>query len=658
MDPLLIDDLSGGRNGVDHPGSPGFPSTQSVEAINADLSQPGVIARRLGSVEVMGSTTNEGFTSPIATLIRHTPSGNENAAEVWAFEESLPGNQQALPAGATAWNATVSAYINWAAGSDVKGTEGCSFNGKLYLGYVSTGSTDRMKVYDPVTGKIRYTGMGTPAAPTVADTGSGSYTATIRYYRVRFYRSNVTNVYERVSEPSASQAFTPSGTGTHARITKPASLGGNEDENAWIIEASPDNTNWYILVGLPIGTTTYDDNTAVSAYANGTLTWVTGWFTQIPSAKYILTDGQRLIFLNFDQQGQGSRVGWTPVLGSGDADDERIFQTASVRPYITLGTKHGGDITGGGVINGILYVFKAQQVYRGVPTDDLYRPYVWRRISSTVGCIASKTICLMEDAYGNPALGFLSSQGPYRVTLEGRIEYLGRDVEDLTRTTTGAPNINTNAEVVAHAVFHAGRGQWWLWFAQGASTTPNVLLILNVKKATRRDEYGVRGGWARYTGNIATAYCSCLGHLTVGATSIHTRPWIARTDVNNELYICDVDTAFADNGTGYAAYVGTRSLLPFGRRIRVAEPSAIVWHTQAVSTALVCSVNWDYANSTPQSITLGSGEINTKLIRKFESTTVAGAAVLQLLLGQTDASSTDHWRILQVAVEVYDDGAL
>lgn len=108
--------------------------------------------------------------------------------------------------------------------------------------------------------------LGTPAAPTVANTGSGSYAATLRYYKAQFAQLSGTSI-AAISNFGASVSFTPSGSGTHARVTKPASPGATETH--WRVLGSADDVTFVaISAWIVLATTTYDDNVAPGSYVH------------------------------------------------------------------------------------------------------------------------------------------------------------------------------------------------------------------------------------------------------------------------------------------------------------------------------------------------------------------------------------------------------
>lgn len=656
MAPLILADLSLGRNGMDSPVSPLFPDNQCVEALNVDFRNGGLGRKRGGMYDVLGNTTGSGLTTEVFSLFRHTPSGDETLGEMWAVDNVNPVFPNRLPAG-TAWSApnTMTDGID----DNFQNVNFVSFNGKLFFFY--NGSVDRLNVYDPnVPTRIRTVGLTAPAAPTVANTGAGAYAATIRYYRTRYV--DITSAIARCSEPSPSVSFTPSGAGTAARVTKPAAL-TLEGETHWRVEASPDNVNFYIVAYVVVGTTTYDDSAAVSSYSSLELSEILGTYTLPTSAKYGVTDGNRLIMVGNWESGKGSRVAWTPVLGSlNRGDDERLFQTATLKPYLDLDDKNGGDATGIGQINGVVYVFKYRQIWRLAPTGDIDTPYIARRISGTVGTVSHKSIALGEDSVGNPCLYFMSHKGPYRVGGNG-VEYLGRDIEDLTRTAAGAPNVNTVAtRVVAHSVFHADLSQWWLWYATGTNNSPNECNMLDVKNAVRRDQYGVRGGWSRFTGPVATAICSAMGNYKLGATA-SLRPWVGLADSSGHtpiIGICDQDTIQTDRGTAFQAYVKTKSLgdpQHFGTQMIHMRESRMIGRVNNLTVPYDVSIQLtairDFGLESPVStahLTDTSGSI-----LKFEDSYLADALVLQIQIGDS-AAAANQWQIDELQLTLQEGG--
>lgn len=656
---LIISDLSGGRNGVDAPTSDDLPFDQCVIAENVDFRNGGLGRRRGGSVDVISLITGSTLgANQIRSIFRHDSANDMTTWEMWMFDV---GNVIArLPVGTACSNPTHVGDFDFAASAGATGITAVSFNGKLFLFYVDAGGQDRNKIHGP-TNAIRYVGLPVSAAPTAANLGAGAYAAIQRWYRVRWTVLDGTTLVSR-SEPSPSVAFTPSGAGAGVTITKPATPSFSQATH-WELEVSADDIYFFALyssmpgalaAATPVGTATTTEGLAPSTYNTYPLSHPVGTYTTIPRAKFGVTDGNRLVVGNLQLSGFGSRVCWTPVLGSLDAgDDERMFQTATIKPYLDLNSKNGGDLTGLGQINGVIYPFKVKEVWRMTPTTSLEAPYIARRLSRTMGAVTHKCISEGEDSNGSPVLYFMSHRGPYRVGSNG-LEYLGRDLEDVTRTLSGSPNINTTATVISHSVYHGDVGQWWLWFATGSNAFPNRLFIFDVKRGLRRDRYGVRGGWTEFTGPIAAATCSAMGPYTLAATINH-RPWVGLQS-NGDVSICDRDDVASDDGTTFLARIKTRSIAKYGRYIKMGEVVGVVRHNVGGTLSLRLTADSDFGQGTQStSDATTASTANVYLPIKWDSATAADATSLQIQIAEAVAQA-GYWEVVQIKIPTYVEG--
>lgn len=527
-DDILISDLRGGRNGIDSPLV--LPQTQCAEAVNVDWEEGQLATKRRGSVNIQ---TDADLSAGVASMFRHVPLGEEVEAEGWFVLED-----NTIVRLTTAGWSTVT--MDDAMTGEAFNVEFCTFNGKLFIAYQS--AVDRLHVYDPHNGKVRRVGLAAPgAAPTAANTGSGSVTGT-RFIRVRFI-DYVSGVVRRRSEPSASVSFTPSGSGSAVRVTRPTLIG--EGETHWEVEvALSADGPWYVRFGVDngdtaivVGTTTADDTTDANAanYADLPTSETVGEFSLPGACRYLMTDGNNLLMAGSYKLQNTSRIWNTPALGSADhGDDERIILTDTIKGYIDLNEKDGGKITGlAPPVNGYPLAFKYRQTWRLSPTGDPNSIYIPRRVSGTVGCIFSKTIVLCEDASGNAQAAWLSARGPWRMSLTSGLVKFGRDVDDIWLGLNGQPApINLQAGfTVAHAIYHADRHQIWFFIAIGEDHSPSIKLMVDLRRNVVVDEYGVRGGWALHQGKSCQAVCSMMFSQTYGARmSLNLKPWVAYRD--------------------------------------------------------------------------------------------------------------------------------
>ena len=385
----ILLDLTGGRNGGDSPLA--IPQNQCVEAVNVDWEVGQIAHRRRGatSLSLSGGTAP---TAPINFVTRYQPSIDEGAAEQWLVDSAATPVVKRLAGGTTWADVTMTDAIT----GEAQNIQSATLNGKLFLAYES--AVDRLHCYDPNLGSptIRRVGIAPGTnAPTVANTGSGSYPAVLRYYRVRFALIETINgitTRASYSEPTPSVSFTPSAAGTAARVTRPTVPTG-ETVTHWIVEGSTDNVLFYELnatltaiSGTIIATTTYDDSANPSTYSSMPLSDLLGTYTLWTSVRYLRSDGNRLIGAGaYATTGNTSRAWWSPVLGSGTADDERTPVTAAtqttsgLRNYNDLGERNGGGITGiGGPVSGSrIYFYKYREIHQATPTGDPTVPYLF-----------------------------------------------------------------------------------------------------------------------------------------------------------------------------------------------------------------------------------------------------------------------------------------
>lgn len=646
-DPIVVDDLRGGRNDTDPPMS--LPLNQATEFLNCDWKDTPFARKRGGStsVSLSGGTA---FSSGIDTIERHVPGADETLAEFWGIDGAATPIWKRL-VGGTSW---ANVTVDDAVATQPQAIVGVALNGKRFFAYDST--VDRLHVYDPTLSspRVRRVGFATPGAPTVADTGAGAYAATIRYYRVRWVQLNGSTIIRR-SEAGTVRPFTPSGSGTHAHITQPTVAG--EGETHWEIEASADNSTWYILVGsggvasiLAIGTTTYDDNFTVGNYAANLLaqTTVAGFYSRFPSVKFLMTDGNRLLgggaweSAGADSGGKASSVWFTPVLGSADkGDDERVPNQTDQKNIVALNENDGGALTGcGGPLNGVPVWFKYRQVWKLVPTNDVAAPYLPRKMRDDIGCVTHKSIAMGEDQYGDAALYFLSHRGPYRITNAGAIQYLGRDNEVTWRSMNLAATFT-----VAHSTYYPDLHQWWLWIATGSSNSPDVKMVFDVQNGWPDKNGQIRGGWAKHTGSSAGARCSCLFSNTIAAANSRDLKPHASLVASTAILKCDTSDT-DDNGTDFQSYVTTRPLLTtkdLSHKVGLGE-STLIGKALAGSDVTV-TINRDFGKETrAHSVSLAPAASETRVIKKVEGSEMGEADAVQLTVGDS-AANDEVWTV-------------
>jgi hypothetical protein len=629
-----------------------IPEHKAKECLNVDFFQAALARKRGGATDAFALTTSENTSSVTSALIRHVPSADETLAELWMVTGAATPIVQRLAAG-TAW---ASITVGDAIATRPQDVWGVSFNGKLFLFYDST--QDRGHVYDPAisTTALRRTGLTTPsAAPTVANTGSGSYAATQRWYRVREVIL-VSSVTVLISEASAAVAFTPSGSGTAARVTKPSDMG--EGATHWRLEASATSSDgpFYILATTVVGTTTYDDSAATTAYSNGTPTEVAGDYTRPSSFKYGIADGARLLMAGPNEAGiDPSSVFFTTVLGSSRAetggasyyDDERVPTSNK----IPLDPKDGGEITGfGGPFENQVIAFKYRQVWRLIPTGIEDDPYRRKAVSKVVGSIRQQAVVMAEDESGNPTLYWLSHLGPYRFNLQQGLSKLVWDVQDIWSTVNLAATTAT-----CHGVYHSDRHQIWWWVSVSAENEPTTTKLVFDTRLGRMTQAGdVRDGWSKHTGETAKARCSVMFANTLGATvSRDLKPYIGQNGGNGRLWKLDT-TDQDDAGTAFQGLVTFPDRHYGGLDHACAVRTPIVLGTAGSVTITVgMTPNYDSAAQQTGSVSMVATGSETRVLRAVEGVELGDEIYAAAVsVGDGAAAATAQWTLDALIVPV------
>lgn len=637
--PLVIAGLRGRDGSTVSVGVPpergGIPWNKCVEALNVDWYRASFARKRGGSTALALTFASGGpFTGQIGSLATHMPSSVRSADELWAMDSAFVFGRLA---GGTTWtqptqtDAATHQYVSAA-----------SLNGKLFVAHNS--NIDRAHVWDGTS--VRRTGLAAPTAgPTVANTGAGAYAATARYYKARMAVLSGTTPL-RLGEASASQVFTPSGAGTAARVTRPATV---EDATHWRVEVSLDDSVYYVLSGwIAIATTTYDDSAATTSYSSNDAAPLVGQYTNWPAVTYFTTDDNRLI-------GAGSwggatlvnRVYFSPVMGttsSSFSDEEYLPNTVAQKNYVDIDSRDGGFITGlSRPFLGAIYVFKDAQIHKLINTGIPESPY--RRLQvfgqRSIGCLRHDTIIHAIDENGQPALYWLSHVGPYRITSAG-MQFLGDDIQDIWDTVN--LDVCYGGTGVPHGVYHAAKHQIWWWIPTSGSTTPNKLLVYDTRLGRADEGDRVRGGWSVYSGLIAGAHCSAMFAATVGASmSSDQKPYVGRSSGTTILKADTADTS--DNGTAFQALVTLpeRHAATIGNAVAVTGAAAL---GSAGSHTLTMTITADYgAQSRTSSATFTAAGTETRKLLPFEGTALNDdAKSFSVQIGDGAAAATS-WTI-------------
>lgn len=639
---LELKDFTGGRNAVDDPCS--IEQNQVVEMRNGDTWRTHLFRKRGGAT---GPSIGSAFSGVLSSLIAHYPNNNPAAAELWSVDDAATPVVGRIAA-ATTFSA-ITLKDAFSASTDAYRMRGASYGGKLFLAYKS--GQDRLHVWDPnlASPSVRRTGLVTPgaAASAAANTGSGSYAATLRYYRQRARIKNGSIVVAQ-SEPSASETFTPSGSGTGVVITKFTAL--SESETHWVVEGSVDNAVFFELGETAVGTTTFTDTVNPSAYSLGTLSAVTGSYANWTSVKYVLAAFNRLLGLgSYASGGFQSRLWYSAAKGTSDkGDDERVPNTTSVRNFLDLDEGTGGDGTGlAGPIYGSVFVFKYSQTRKITPTGGSTTVFDVITLSTTRGAIDQECIDIGEDEQGRPCIYHLDSQvGPCVTGPTPPIPIGDHGVRD------SWDNVNLAASIRVGAVRdYPSKGQVWFWWATGSANEPNVLAIYT--KAT--------GGWSICDtgGKLRLARSMVLFARTPGSSMSRDRvPYVGYQSTNNKLLKGDTSD-LDDDGTTFQGLVKTRPIvLKDGSEFRSTMPRILAKAEDGVT--LTITADLDFGKTTQVctiDLTPTSDEAAaSRVFRDAQGIDLSGARAVQLQIGDASAIA-NTWTLERIWLPIMtEDG--
>ncbi len=649
---LTIRSLRGGLN-TDDPASELKPD-QCTVATNVEFHTTPCGERRRGCVSINQGAYANTYTF-IPFLIRHLPTNDETAAQLWAVGWNSNASTYDWLYKDTAWH-TVTPLNGFGAGGELY-VRGVSFHNKLFLAYPGQ---SRLNVWDGTS--HRGAGIYAPtAAPTAVNSGVGTMSG-IRYYRVRFTIVNGSGVTLLRSEPSAVVSFTPTGS-NHAVVTRPATAASDVPTH-WELEASIDNVNFYLAQQrVAIATTTTNDsipygegyNGATSvAGGGGRLSDTSGDYTVPPPAKYLTVDEDRLVMVgDYSNTALGSRVAWTPVNGDpGVGNDERV-PISSVN-FLDLDAGQGGDATDvSEASNGFFYVFKWKHIYKLVRTGDRSQAYQASVVSKTMGALPGSVVSGLDEFGRSCVYALDPSLGIYRIGANGLQTHhgLGSKVND--RSTWSI--VNTDATIPAIAVYYADAKQIQWWVATGSNNYPNLKITLQTD-ATRATDIGIEGGVSLADSTMANAVSVCMFAENIDAGVARTRvlkPFIGTvgalgTTTNATIRRCDTGTT--DDGANYEATLTTAPIMSAGQLNRFGTLSAgiIAMPANGVTITLAQERNFSGVEDRISHIDLTPAASETEVIKTADNSGLTDIQALQVTLA--DYNFGGRWEVVQIAL--------
>ncbi len=651
LTPITLFNIKG-RWGVNAPFS--CPLDQCIEAENVEWWRSSFARKRQGSarISLAGGT---GFTGGIKWVYSWVPSDNQTIRELWGLDSAITPLFKRL-VGGTAWANVTNSSGDAVTLVDNHLTNGCQFNGKLFIAYNST--VNRLHMYDPAVAAIQRVGIANPvAAPSVADTGAGAYAATPRFYKIAFVEVLTGTIINARSNTSASVGFTPSGAGTAARITRPALPG--EKETHWIVYGSSADADFVQISGLiAVGTLTYDDTVAPASYI-GTIAPDPAAFNPPPSVKYLVADKAQLVMGGAWEATTGTgiaptprRVWWTSPLGATDqGDDQRISLTATIKSYTDLDEA----ITAmSSPQEGTIFIWSYRSMWRMVATGVAVAPYMIYKVTGAKGCIEHKSVVAAEDENGDSCTYWWSPQGPCRVSNSGGMASLMEDINDIWDL------INLGATMVCHGLFHSDKHQVWWWVTTIGSTSPNMRVIFDTRLGRAVEPGIIRKGWATHTLGVVDAWASAMHSDTLGVSnSYNLKPYASR-NISQSIIKCDTGAQDDDVGTmiNFRSYITTRPYTPagLGNKSGINEDACLVAEQSTnpapISMAIIRDFGFDEVAAGDVSLTHGGGGTGTptRIFPRFDNSNIALADSVQFRIGDTmpllaDASPIATWNL-------------
>lgn len=579
--------------------------------------------------------TSAGFTGEIQWLGRHVT--NDGDEELWAAANNSGTVACARKVSGT-WSA-VTLTDTPAAGS-LTLMHSVTFNGKLFLAY--NNAENRLHVWDGTS--VRRVGLTASGVGSVADTGAGAYAATARYYRFSQRIKDGTDIVCE-SELSAAVSFTPSGGGTAARITKPTTV---DSATHWVvyglIASSGDTYDLYEeLAETAVGTTTYDDSTAPASYAGDAPPELSSNIPP-PSAKYLATDGTRLIMAGAWETsasaGQttpaANRVWFSRPLAATDVGDDEVVPNT-----LWLNIGDSGPVTGLGTIYTDVYAFKFGSTHKLVPTQDPDAPFSRTLISENFGAVGQRVITNGETEDGFSAIFFADDHAVYRLAYGAVIPFsepVGRD--------TRAQPITADGSVLAYDPYRR------VLLIQIANATTGVVgsysaFLTDVVKQ-RWSGFSLGGqtsGWTLGASMLGTSAILAGGNATIRAAVV-----ALGTDNTLRLYVGGQDDGAAsllrswgkrnalDGSIAFTAKIRARRSFGPGTRATVWNPTVYYRNPQGdTSGTMTCTVSYvrNYSDETiSQSFTMSTTPDDNGISIKekvLESLEMGDVAVLDVV---------------------------
>lgn len=625
------------------------PEDQVAVADNVEFFYSSLGERRLGCmpIDITDSELQVGTVG--VHLAENFPTNDITEPEYWGITANVDDSAFMGRYFAGAWSRVVPDDPIIASAPDIYHIRSQPLNGNMFFAYPNSGLTSevdvtgRVHVWDGAS--LRRAGLRQPSeAPTAADEGSGAYPATVRYFRIRYIARNGTAVLRR-SEPSASLAFTPSGSGAGATVTRPGLI--DEGETDWELEASTDDAFYYTVQTIAASVTTATDTTDLSTqvYADeGPLSEDIGTYDLLPNARFLAADADRLLLGgHWTDQALQSRVMWTPVFSDpGAGNDERLPLSTGGDNFVDLDNYEGGALTAiSQMSNGTWYAFKWSQIYRLTRTGDILHAYDPVCISKTRGALPESVTTGVDEA-GRACLYFADpSIGPCMLGAAGLREITG------LRSTWKRVNVNSGV-IPCRVVYYPDKQQVIWWFAADSADTPNLGWKLQVNQMQAAEAGSVRGAWSLVSGVLATATSAAIWHETTeeeGVVRLRARPFIwllARDEDHNLPTVQRCDCLDTDDDEPYCACLLSRPYYQAGIANFWGVMNVAILGTASLTAAVAIGLVRDFGiEETGETIDLVPTGFQTFTMRRIDNLDMSESQAIQFRVGDECCRTSD-----------------
>jgi hypothetical protein len=629
-----------GRNGVDEPSV--LPADQGTEAINWVITAQGLGERRRGTRKLPLTGTFAGA----ASMTRYQPTQNDGMAQLVFNTFDAPSQFLHVSSGL---NAVPITQADQLVGSPLL-TAYATGNGKLFIAYKSTAG-NRLHIYDPARqgNQLVLAGIGSGPTVNVANIGTGTYPAVLRYYRGQS-RAYVNGVSSAVSGLGPALAMTPTGTGAAVQV---GVFPATEKETQWRVFASADDVLYYQLNDWTDFATsvTWNDSRLVSTYASLPVAPLEGSRYPLPSAKYLLWDGVRLLLFgtygdtaNNALPAVPGRVYFTQALDAtvDGGEDEAIVMTQEIKSYIDCNRSGGAeDRAIVGPVDGAILVLQSRGVYLLKPTGAVNQPYQRIVLSKEIGAVSHWSSFVGEDEAGAPCIYWLDPhRGPYRYGRAG-LQWIGYDVQDLWATYD--PPLDT--VMVAHGLYDQRTRRCYWWLTRGPANYPDTCLCFHVKEGRGTQSEGVRYGWTQFSGKAASSFCSVIFAEQFGnPMGRRLKPYLGYVDLIVQFDAEDTNLDHADTGQDalYVAVVRSKAWnMHVAPQIVQLDKAWVRAHTTNAILAQRLLRNYGDQEEIFSTVPLAPQGSESRRIFLFEDAQLAGAWTFQTELG--DAIAEDHF---------------